>query len=860
MCHNIISSFVAQLALCLVICVAQGCGSRSAPVASDDATPAMQSTTASSSESSEMPPAKVTPPGVETPTPPAAERETAPPQVANTIAPPSVPKLVTIDETPREPATVDEAIQLLDLRTLPVMEGAEFRQERVEIGHLEYEVKADLRQVIDFHRKQLASLGWQELPGSRVEDEYPLVHLTQRGYVMQLFGAPSYEPDKKSQGYCSVGIYNYGNSPFSKLPVPASASPHDGMPGRPSYVTTEAPDATRQWCRESLLEAGWQPYGSAADTMYFKRNAIKLSAWVRGHENQPGKTFIDYSSELMSADLPLPTDVENAQYVDSMTRLTFNCSNERFDDLVKFYGDSFAGRGWRPTTEPIQDDRTTSVVYRNAAGDIITLDMEDYHDQSRVSLTQQTAAQLAVLEQRLRDEAKRHAAELANAPEMKRDAVDSPEMDLEAILQAELRKAAGISTNKAKSQIEALAEARDVAGLENAIGGLVSGLLGAAAGNELAVPDGEKPVMEDDEVAAEPTDNGVVARIVEGKVGKCEGYVQRNEDKFAMHHAMAFQRTEFDEPVTVVYVSEKPFCTKGLEGTAVDDMSLFHWQASDSPSSMEMRIRDDSVSISCFVDGHSINISGADFKSEAVVKDGKLAGKVFSPQPKEFFDDTFQFSVVVDVELMKTAEAAAPTSLVASEDYEYPVALGYSELSSESSPYRTVIRGVHPAGVATMTDFYRTELAANGWKEDTAAAKQVETSASLSFASDEGAITVQIRSNSGKTEFALAVRNEARAKKDGIVAKPGKAKLMLANPDESDIVVSIDGKDYKVAAGVGGSNPADAMQVDIEPGTHTITVKSGNELPETDQIELKAGVTWAIVGFPGGGYLSERLY
>ncbi len=122
------------------------------------------------------------------------------------------------------------------------------------------------------------------------------------------------------------------------------------------------------------------------------------------------------------------------------------------------------------------------------------------------------------------------------------------------------------------------------------------------------------------------------------------------------------------------------------------------------------------------------------------------------------------------------------------------------------------------------------------------------------------ALTVQLRTSNDKTEFALAVRNDALAKKDGIAAKPGKAKLMLANPDEKDIVISVDGKEYKVAAGVGGSNPAEAMQLDLEPGKHTISVKSGSNPPETEQIELKAGVTWAVVGFPGGGYLSERFY
>ncbi len=440
MCHNFASRMVSHFVVCLVICAAQGCGNTPAPVASGDAQPA--STTPAATTNS-IPDATSSGTGQPASTEPAAA--TAPgavPALPN-IAPPASTesKVVAIDETPRDPATVAEAAQLLDLRTLPVMEGAEFRNDRVEIGHLEYEVKTELRKAIDFHHQQLAERGWQTLPGSRLEDEYPMVYLTQHGYVMQLFGSPSYDPEKKSQGYCSVGIYNYGNTPFSKLPVPASASPHYGMPGHPSYVTTDDTDATREWCRKSLLEAGWQPYGSAADMLYFKRNAIKLSAWVRSHENQPDKTFIDYSSELMSADLPLPSDVDNSQYVDSMARLTFNCANSQFDELLKFYGDSFGERGWKPTTEPIKGDRTTSVVYRNVGGDIILLEMEDYNERSRVSVTQQTTAQLAMEKQRLMDRAKQLATELASTPEQPSGAAVPLDLDIESILKAPARQA-----------------------------------------------------------------------------------------------------------------------------------------------------------------------------------------------------------------------------------------------------------------------------------------------------------------------------------------------------------------------------------------------------------------------------------
>jgi hypothetical protein len=854
--------------------------------------------------------------------------------------------MVVIDQSPREPATVEEAVALLDMRSLPVFEGAEFRGDRVQIGQLTYEVKAGIQQVYEFQRQQLIDRGWQELSEGRQEGEYPSAFFTQRGFVLHLSASKSYEPDKND--YCSLSLCNCGNVLLSKLPVPRSVQPHYPSPRQASYVTTDDAEATREWCRNSLLDLGWNSYGSAGDTMYFKQNAIKLSARVSTHDNQPGKTFISYDAELLSADIPMPEGVEHSQYIDSMKRLTFVCSNTRFPELTNFYTSSFANHGWQPTSEPVTDDRTTSVVYRNAGGDIITLDMENYNERSRVAVVHRSAGEIATLAQEMRDEAQKQAAKMAGVDanssanvklpipgkalkveqaepnsvaitvakgtgksiseawqkhfvadgwqaniaqleqqfgvlQLSKDGLSlnlnfvdtglANEVTLQvseisgsgAVLQPDREVAAfaalGSSTGPMKSgkpSLEDLAKSGDVGGLENAIGDLVGGLLGGLGGSDKPAVGGLP--MKDDASEVEPKSDKMALRVTEVNAGKGEGNVKLNDQSFPMHHAIAYQTTEFDETSTIVFVSEKPFRTQSLKGKSVDEMSIFDARANDDPPTMELRLRGDYVSLSCFVDGKSINFGSPKIKSEAKVVDGHLRGKVSLAEPEEFFDDLFQFTIVLDVPLMKCAEqAASARELVDTGTYSYPLPEGCSEAEEKRTPYRSVIRGTLKAELAQVVDFYRSALADSGWHEDSKAAKIEKAAAQMSFEQDGNVLSVQLRFAADETQIALASRDSQRAQKDGVAPKPGKSRLMLGNASDSEIVITVDDKDHKLAAGVGGENPAEAIKLDIEPGKHTITTKVPGEKPETEQIDAKADTTWGVIGFPGGAFV-QRIY
>src|SRR5436189_6174578 len=99
------------------------------------------------------------------------------------------------------------------------------------------------------------------------------------------------------------------------------------------YSPAAAVPATADACRKLWLAQGWVLYGDAGDSAVFKQNAILVTVTVSSAPAQGGKTMIQYSSELISADIPAPPNVENLHYVDQPPELTFETA-ETEDGVV----------------------------------------------------------------------------------------------------------------------------------------------------------------------------------------------------------------------------------------------------------------------------------------------------------------------------------------------------------------------------------------------------------------------------------------------------------------------------------------------------------------------------------------------
>jgi hypothetical protein len=153
----------------------------------------------------------------------------------------------------------------------------------------------------------------------------------------------------------------------------------------------------------------------AGDVLFFKQNAVRLAARISTAPAQGGKTVIDYSTELMSVDLPAPADTVGLQYTDVNTQLFFDAKTSE-QDIVGFYRPTLAKAGWEATTEkPIKIDFKDVLIFRNPKKNMLTLEMYDVDGKTRVLLKHQSSAEAAEIERQIKAESERRSSRGENS-------------------------------------------------------------------------------------------------------------------------------------------------------------------------------------------------------------------------------------------------------------------------------------------------------------------------------------------------------------------------------------------------------------------------------------------------------------
>src|SRR5215831_14030358 len=297
------------------------------------------------------------------------------------------------------PATVEQAAKVLDLSTFPLMDSAKSAESR-HVANLSYVAPGDAKKALEFNRKAFTAQGWKELPNSSVTDESASAMFARDGFVVSLSVIPF-----EANGV-SVRLQNLGNIKPGKLPVPPGAKPvYQGDPTA-MYTTDAAVPATTDAIRNLFVAQGWVPYGKAGDSDYFKQNTILVTSTVSSAPAQGGKTAIQYSTQLISSDIPAPQGVEDVRYVDEPPELTFATTNK--DAVVEFYRKALAALGWKPTMDKMIDvDEKPTMIFRNPAQEMITLSVPYNYGGGKlgVSVRYQSAAEIAELDRRIKEEA-----------------------------------------------------------------------------------------------------------------------------------------------------------------------------------------------------------------------------------------------------------------------------------------------------------------------------------------------------------------------------------------------------------------------------------------------------------------------
>jgi len=314
----------------------------------------------------------------------------------------------------KTPATVEQAARVLDLSTFPLMDTAKPTDER-HVANLSYLATGDAKTAFEFNRKALVAQGWKELPNSSVTDQSASGMFSRSGFVVFVTVTPS------GDGSLQVRLLNQGNVKPGKLPVPPNAKPVYVGDSTAMYETAAAVAATADAIRNLFVAQGWVPYGDAGDSAVFKQNANLAIVTVSSAPAQGGKTMIQYSNQLISADIPAPPNVEDLRYVDEPPELTFAAPNQ--DAIVDFYRKTLAAAGWKSTVDHMVDvDEKPTMIFRNPAKDMLTLEASGVlRGKLLFSVRFQSAAAIAERDRKIKELAPkiRAAAEAKAAKEAK---------------------------------------------------------------------------------------------------------------------------------------------------------------------------------------------------------------------------------------------------------------------------------------------------------------------------------------------------------------------------------------------------------------------------------------------------------
>lgn len=329
-----------------------------------------------------------------------------------------LPRALPAADTAKSAATVEDAVKVLDLRTLELPRDA-IPPELRQVGSLNYETKGDPKATFKFHQQQFAKLGWKELAGTMTEATYATGMFQKSGFVVSITTSDAGRPDKP--GFSRVSLTNFGNVLPGSLPVVKGAKSQFASEATAMYLTDAKPADAVEATRKLLLDAGWEPYGSFGKLpdgvmQKFKRNAIQVSANVSVATAQEGKTSIMLAAILLSADIPAPTTAQDVNYVDMLKTLRFT-SADSYADVARYYLQTMTRRGWKSTTEDLvtATDRfkrpTGMLVFRNPAKDMLTLDLTTQDDKTHAVVRHLTDAEFTAIEEKAKQEEQKRLAE-----------------------------------------------------------------------------------------------------------------------------------------------------------------------------------------------------------------------------------------------------------------------------------------------------------------------------------------------------------------------------------------------------------------------------------------------------------------
>ena len=185
--------------------------------------------------------------------------------------------------------------------------------------------------------------------------------------------------------------------------------------------------------------------------------------------------------------------------------------------------------------------------------------------------------------------------------------------------------------------------------------------------------------------------------------------------------------------------------------------------------------------------------------------------------------------------------------------------IGSSKPKGGETPFRHELQASVPAELGAVLAFYRSELGKLGWKETTERTVVKPDHAELAFSTPDGPATLKLGRSNDETTVELAQKIPAAAAKADVMPKPGQAKLLFSSFSDSEIMVTINRQTVKIPAGAGGPQSKGPM-LELPPGKYRYSLKVAAGPVQSHDIELHADDAWGLMVSSDGDVLPLQVY
>lgn len=185
--------------------------------------------------------------------------------------------------------------------------------------------------------------------------------------------------------------------------------------------------------------------------------------------------------------------------------------------------------------------------------------------------------------------------------------------------------------------------------------------------------------------------------------------------------------------------------------------------------------------------------------------------------------------------------------------------IGAGKLPGTDIAFRRELEASIPAELNSVLAFYRSELTKRGWKESAERAVIKPDQVQLAFSSPDGPAVLKLGRSNDETTVNLAQKIPAAAAKGDVMPKPGQAKLLFGNLGDSEAAVTINKQTIKIGAGAGGPQ-VKGPTIELPPGKYQYSLKVAGGPARNNTIEVAADDTWGLMIAPDGDVLPLQVY